>query len=99
MAKRIDVLRILTAIGAVGSQVGMEIVLALQDKKLDGPEVGRIVKRAIQGLRMAGVSQRDLDQVLFITDPFEFEALEFKEGDMLIYSPAEVNNQLQIDLD
>lgn len=98
MAK-VNALRVLTAIGAIGSQVGMEIVLALQDRKLDGPEIGRIIKRGIQGLRMAGVSQKDLDQVKFIVDPFEFESLEFKEGDMLIYSPAEVNDQLLIDLD
>lgn len=96
---RVSYVRVLGAIGMVGSQVGMEIVIALEDKILDGPEIGRIVQRALQGLKMAGVTQEDLDKIQFITDPYDFQSLEFRDGDMLIYSPLEVNAKLKINLE
>lgn len=95
---RVNLIRVLGAMTTIGSQMGMEIIIALEDGELDAKEVGRIVKRGINGLRMAGVSQKELDQVLLIVDKYEFDMLDFKEGDMLIYSPAEVNAKLKVKL-
>ena len=95
---RVNLIRVLGAISTIGSQMGMEIIIALEDGELDGKEVGRIVKRGINGLRMAGISQAELDQVQLIVDKYEFDMLDFKDGDMIIYSPAEVNAKLKVKL-
>lgn len=95
---KVSLIRVLGAITTVGSQLGMEIIIALEDGVLDGKELGKIVKRGINGLRMAGISQAELDQVHLIVDKYEFDTLDFKEGDMVIYSPAEVNAKLKVKL-
>lgn len=84
------------AITAIGTQVGMKVVSAMEDDVLDGPEIGDIVKTSINALRMAGVSHADLDKIQVITSRAGYEALPFKDGDVLIYGPSELTGKLKV---
>jgi hypothetical protein len=73
-----------------------EVVTAMADGVLDGAELSRLIKRGVMSLRMAGVSQTELDQIQVITDRFEFDALPFNDGDLLVYAPQELLEKLKI---
>jgi hypothetical protein len=73
-----------------------EIAQALADGVLNGPELARIVKAGVMGLRMVGVSHRDLDQVQVITTRAEYEMLPFKDGDVIVYGPEELTSKLKM---
>jgi len=88
--------KIFGIVSSLAMNVAGEVVQALQDKVLDGPELASIIKKTIMGLRMAGVSQDELDQIQVITDRVEFETLPFKDGDVVIYGPSELTSKLKI---
>ena len=94
--KTISYVELFITLNAVASQVAMQVLRALQDDVLDGPEVAGIVKAAIQGLRMTGVSHADLDQIKMITTKSDYDALPFKDGDVMIYGPSELTSKLKI---
>jgi len=94
--KTVSYVELFITINAVASQVAMQVLRALKDDVLDGPEVASIVKAAIQGLRIAGVSHADLDQIQLITEKAEHDMLPFKDGDVIIYAPSELTSQLKI---
>lgn len=83
--------------GIVSATAG-EVIQALADGILDGRELAKIVKAGIMGLRMAGISHADLDQVQVITTRAEYEALPFKDGDVAVYGPVEVTSKLKIEV-
>ena len=88
--------KILGIVTGMATQVAGEVVQALADGVLDGPELGNIIKKGIFGLRMAGVSQDELDQIQMVTTRAEYDALEFKDGDVLVYGPVELTSKLKI---
>jgi hypothetical protein len=55
--------KILGIVTGMATQVAGEVVQALADGVLDGPELGNIIKKGIMGLRLAGVSHDELDQI------------------------------------
>jgi len=88
--------KILGIVTGMATQVAGEVVQALADGVLDGPELGNIIKKGILGLRMAGVSQDELDQIQMVTTRAEYDALKFKDGDVLVYGPVELTSKLKI---
>lgn len=93
---KIGYFKIFGAVTGVVSSTAGEVMQALADGVLDGTELARIIKAGIMGLRMAGVSRGDLDQVQVITTRNEYEMLPFKDGDVLVYGPSEVTGKLKI---
>ena len=88
--------KIFGAVTGVATSIAGEVVQALADKVLDGTELGRIIKKGVYGLRMAGVSQDELDQIQVIMTREEYEALPFKDGDLIVYGPMELTSKLRI---
>lgn len=88
--------KVLGVITGMSTMVAGEVVQAFSDGALDGSELAGIIKRGITGLRIAGVSQADLDQIQIATTQAEYDALDFQDGDMLIYSPKELTSKLKI---
>ena len=88
--------KILGIVTGMATQVAGEVVQALADGVLDGPELGNIIKKGIMGLRLAGVSHDELDQIQMVTTRAEYDALEFKDGDVLFYGPVELTSKLKI---
>lgn len=88
--------KIIGAIMGMAMAIGYDVMDALRDDILDGPEIARIIKSGIQGLRFAGVSHKDLDHVQVITDRAAYEALPFKDGDLIIYGPSELTSKLKV---
>ncbi len=81
---------------SVSMAISGEIAEAWEDGILNGKEMASIIKNGIMGLRMAGVSQKDLDQIQVVTQRYELEALSFKDGDIAVYGPQELINKLKI---
>ena len=88
--------KIFGAVTGVATSIAGEVVQALADKVLDGTELGRIIKKGVYGLRLAGVSQEELDQIQVITTQEEYNALPFKDGDLIVYGPTELTSKLRI---
>jgi hypothetical protein len=88
--------RILGIVTGIATTLAGEVVQALADGVLDGPELGNIIKRGIMSLRMSGVSQEDLDMIQMVTTRAEYEALDFQDGDVLVYGPIELTSKLKI---
>jgi hypothetical protein len=88
--------KILGIVTGMATQVAGEVVQALADGVLDGPELGNLIKKGILGLSMAGVSQEELDQIQMVTTRAEYDVLEFKDGDVLVYGPVELTSKLKI---
>ena len=96
MSSSMKYFMIIAQITSLATLMAGEIVQALSDGVLDGPELANIVKRGILNLRMAGVSHEDLDQIQVITARYEYDQLPFKDGDVLFYGPSEVTSKLKI---
>ena len=88
--------KIFGVITGVATSVAGEVVQSLSDGTLDGPELANIIKKSVRGLRMAGVSQEELDMVQVITTRQEYEQLQFVDGDVLVYGPVELTSKLKI---
>lgn len=88
--------KIFGVVTGVATQIAGAVMQAFSDDVLDGPELANITKSGIQGLRMAGVSQKELDMIQVATTRAEYEALPFKDGDVLIYGPVELTSKLKI---
>jgi hypothetical protein len=88
--------KILGIVTGMATQVAGKVVQALADGVLDNPELGNIIKKGILWLRVAGVSQDELDQNQMVTTRAEYDALEFKDGDVLVYGPVELTARLKI---
>jgi len=76
--------------------IGGEVAEAWADGVLDGPELASIIKNGIMGLRMSGVSQKDLDMIQMVTTKGEYDMLDFKDGDLLLYAPEELIAKMKI---
>ena len=88
--------KIFGAVTGVTTSIAGEVVQAFADNVLDGTELGRIIKKGVYGLRMAGVSQEELDQIQVVMTLEEYEALPFKDGDLIVYGPTELTSKLRI---
>lgn len=95
---KINLFEVFGAVSTIGIQVGMKVVKALEDNVLYGPELAEIFKTSLQALRMAGVSNEDIDKVRVITTRAEFDQLDFKDGDVLVYGPEELTKKLRIEV-
>jgi hypothetical protein len=80
----------------VATVLAGEVVQAMADGVLDGTELGRLIKRGIMTLRMSGVSQEELDLIKIVSQKYEYDTLNFKDGDMVIYVPVELSSKLKI---
>lgn len=84
--------------GVVNSMV-QEFCLAMFDKILTGVELVRIIKAGVMGLRLAGVTSGDVDKIKLITTKAEYDALDFQDGDGMLYGPKVLLEKIEIDLD
>lgn len=90
---------IVSQVTSLATVMAGEIAQALMDGVLDGTELANIIKRLIMNLRMVGVSHAQLDQIKMtttITETTEL-ALNFKDGDIMVYVPSELTNKLKIE--
>jgi hypothetical protein len=88
--------KVFKVVMGVAMSIAGESMEAWEDGVLDGPELASIIKKGIMGLRMTGVSQDELDQILLITTKMEYDMLPFKDGDLVIYGPSELTSKLKI---
>lgn len=88
--------KIIGAVMGVAMAIAYDVIEAFKDNILDGSEIARITKSGFQGLRVAGVSQAELDMIQVATTRQEYEALDFKDGDVLVYGPQELTSKLKI---
>jgi len=89
---------IVSQVTSLATVMAGEIAQALMDGVLDGTELANIIKRLIMNLRMVGVSHAQLDQIKMVMTRPDFEALPFKDGDIVVYVPSELTDQLKIEV-
>ena len=92
-------MRLYLILWGVANSVVQEFLFAMMDKVLDGVELLRIIKTAIMSLRLSGVLDSDVDQIQLITSKAEHDALDFVDGDAVLFLPKELVEKLKIDFD
>jgi len=89
--------RMMLIVWQVVNTITNEILIALIDGVLDGPEFLKIVKSGLMSLRLSNLQSTDLDRLQLITTASEFQSLGFQDGDGAIYVPKDVLEKLKID--
>jgi hypothetical protein len=88
--------KVFKVVMGVAMAIAGDVLEAWEDGVLDGKELGTIISKGIMGLRMTGVSQDELDQILIISTKMEYDMLPFKDGDLVIYGPSELTSKMKI---
>ncbi len=87
---------LIAQLSGLATSLAGEIAQALSDGVLNGSELGSIISRFITNLRMVGVSQGDIGMIQMVTTRVEFDQLDFKDGDILVYGPSELTDKLEV---
>lgn len=88
--------RIFGIVAGIGTSVAGQIAQAMADGVLDGGELVGIIKTGIMGLKMAGVSTEELDQIRIVTTAYEFHQSDFVDGDLVVYVPVKLLSRLKV---